>query len=116
MFLGGPLGNGKQWFPWIHIEDLINILIHTIKTESLQGPVNIASPGIVRMNEFAKTLGKILKRPSLIPVPKFAIRIAVGEFGKYAVMSQKTSVEKILNAGYKFKYENLEDALRDLLQ
>ena len=116
IFLGGPLGNGKQWFPWIHIEDLINILIHTIKTESLQGPVNIASPGIVRMNEFAKTLGKILKRPSLLPVPKFAIRIAVGELGKYAVMSQRASVEKILNAGYKFKFEKLEDALRDLLK
>ena len=115
IFLGGPLGNGKQWFPWIHIEDLINIFIHTIKTESLQGPVNVASPEIVRMKEFAKTLGKILRRPSLIPVPKFAIRIAAGELGKYAVMSQRTSVEKILNAGYKFKYEKLEDALRDLL-
>jgi len=115
IFLGGPLGNGKQWFPWIHIEDLINILIHTIKTESLQGPVNVASPGIVRMKEFAKTLGKILKRPSLIPVPKFAIRIATGELGKYAVMSQRVSIEKILNAGYKFKFEKLEDALWDLL-
>ena len=68
------------------------------------------------MNEFAKTLGKILKRPSLLPVPKFAIRIAAGEIGKYAVMSQRTSVEKILNAGYKFKFEKLEDALRDLLK
>ncbi len=116
IFLGGPLGNGKQWFPWIHIEDLINILIHTIKTESLQGPVNVASPGIVRMNDFATSLGKILKRPSLLPVPKFAIRIAAGELGKYAVMSQRTSVEKILNSGYKFKFEKLEDALRDLLK
>jgi uncharacterized protein (TIGR01777 family) len=116
MFLGGPLGNGKQWFPWIHIEDLVNIIIHTINSESLQGPVNIASPGIVRMKEFAKTLGKILKRPSFIPVPNFAIRIAAGEFGKYAVMSQRTPVEKILNAGYKYKFANLEDALKDLLQ
>ena len=116
IFMGGPLGNGKQWFPWIHIEDLINILIHTIKTESLQGPVNVASPEIVRMKEFAKTLGKILKRPSLLPVPNFAIRIAAGELGKYAVMSQRASVEKILNAGYKFKFEKLEDALRDLLK
>jgi len=116
IFLGGPLGNGKQWFPWIHIEDLINIFIHTINTESLQGPVNIASPGIVRMNDFATSLGKILRRPSLIPVPKFAIRIAAGELGKYAVMSQRVSVEKILNAGYKFKFEKLEDALRDLLK
>jgi uncharacterized protein (TIGR01777 family) len=116
MFIGGPLGNGKQWFPWIHIDDIIGIYLYAINNENLSGAVNAASPGIVRMKEFSKTLGKILKRPSLIPVPDFAIRIAAGEFGKYAVMSQNISVEKILNAGYKFKYENLEDALSDLLQ
>jgi len=67
------------------------------------------------MKEFAKTFGKVLNRPSLFPVPKFAMKIATGEVAEYAVMSQRTSVEKILNAGYKFKFEKLEGALRDLL-
>ncbi len=115
IFLGGPLGNGKQWFPWIHIEDLINILIHTINTESLQGPVNIASPGIVRMNEFAKTLGKILKRPSLLPVPNFILKIAVGEFANAIVSGQKVSVDKLLNSGFNFRFTDLENALKNLL-
>jgi len=116
LFLGGPLGNGKQWFPWIHIEDLINIFIHTIETESLQGPLNIASPGIVRMNDFATSLGKVLQRPSIFQVPKFILNIAVGEFANAIVSGQKVSVTKLLNSGYEFKFENLEDALRDLLK
>jgi len=116
IFLGGPLGNGKQWFPWIHIEDLINILIHTIKTESLQGPLNAASPGIVRMNDFATSLGKVLHRPSIFQVPKFILKIAVGEFADAIVSGQKVSVTKLLNSGYEFKFENLEESLRDLLK
>ncbi len=116
IFLGGPLGNGEQWFPWIHIEDLINILTHTIKTESLQGSVNVASPGIVRMNDFATSLGKVLHRPSIFQVPKFILKIAVGEFANAIVSGQKVSSTKLLNSAYKFKFENLEDALRDLLK
>ena len=116
IFLGGPLGNGKQWFPWIHIEDLINILIHTIKTESLQGPLNIASPGIVRMNDFATSLGKVLQRPSFFQVPKFILKIAVGEFANAIVSGQKVSVTKLLNSGYEFKFADLENALKNLLE
>ncbi len=116
IFLGGPLGNGKQWFPWIHIEDLINIIIHTIKTESLEGPVNIASPGIVRMNDFATSLGKVLQRPSFFQVPKFILKIAVGEFANAIISGQKVSVTKLLNSGYEFKFTDLENALKNLLE
>jgi uncharacterized protein (TIGR01777 family) len=115
LFIGGPLGNGKQWFPWIHIEDMIGIYLHAIDNESLNGAVNASSPGIVRMKEFARAFGKVLKRPSLFPVPKFAMKIAAGEVADYAVMSQRTSVDRILTAGYKFKFENLKTALRDLV-
>ncbi len=73
-------------------------------------------PELLRMKEFAKTLGKVLRRPSIFPVPKLAMKIVAGEVADYAVMSQRISVEKILNAGYKFKFENLEEALRDLLK
>jgi len=116
LFIGGPLSTGKQWFPWIHIDDIVGIYLNAIDNEKLSGSVNATSPGIVRMKDFAKTLGKVLKRPSLFPVPKFIMKIAAGEVAEYAVMSQRTSVDKILNAGYRFKFENLEEALKDLLK
>ena len=116
LFLGGYLGNGRQWFPWIHIDDIIGIYLQAIDNKSIKGPINAASPGIVTMKEFAGTLGKILKRPSLFPVPLFALKLVVGELGEYAVMSQRTSVDKILNAGYKFKFEELEESLADILK
>jgi len=115
LFIGGPLGSGRQWFPWIHIDDIVGIYIQAIDNENFSGAVNGASPGIVTMKDFAKTLGKVLKRPSIFPVPKFIMKIAAGEVAEYAVMSQRTSVEKIIDAGYKFKFENLDEALRDLL-
>ena len=115
LFIGGPLGNGRQWFPSIHIDDIVGIYLHAIDNPNVTGAMNGTAPGIVTMKQFAKTLGKNLSRPSLFPVPKFALKIAVGELGEYAVMSQRTSVEKIIKSGYKFKFENLEGALRDLL-
>jgi uncharacterized protein (TIGR01777 family) len=115
IFLGGPLGNGKQWFPWIHIEDLINIIIHAIKTDSLLGPVNIASPGIVRMNDFATSIGKVLQRPSFFQVPKFILKIAVGEFADAIISGQKVSVDKLLKSGFNFRFVDLENALKNLL-
>jgi len=116
LFIGGPLSTGKQWFPWIHIDDIVGIYLHAIDDENLNGSVNAASPGIVRMKDFAKILGKVLKRPSIFPVPKFIMKIAAGEVAEYAVMSQRTSVDKILDAGYKFNFEKLEEALRNLLK
>ena len=114
LFVGGPLGNGRQWFPWIHIDDIVGIYLHAIDNADLTGAVNAASPGIVRMNEFAKTFGKVLHRPSLFKIPKFAMKIVAGEVADYAVMSQRISVNKVLNAGYKFKFESLEEALSNL--
>jgi uncharacterized protein len=115
LFAGGPLGNGKQWFPWIYIDDLVGIYLHAIDNENINGPVNAASPGIVRMKEFARTFGKVLHRPSYLPIPKLILKLAAGELGEHAIDSQKISVEKLLKSGYKFKFENLEDALKDLL-
>jgi uncharacterized protein len=116
LFVGGPLGNGKQWVPWLHIDDIIGIYLHAIDSENVSGAINAASPGIVRMKEFAKQFGKVLKRPSLLPVPKFIIKLIVGELGEYAVMSQRISVEKIIKSGYKFRFEKLDEALGDLLR
>ena len=114
LFVGGPLGNGRQWFPWIHIDDIVGIYLHAIDNADLTGAVNAASPGIVRVNEFARTFGKVLHRPSLFKIPKFAMKIVAGKVADYAVMSQRISVNKVLNAGYKFKFESLEEALSNL--
>lgn len=115
LFLGGYLGNGKQWFPWIHIDDIVEIYLYIIANENINGPVNAASPGTVRMKDFAGTLGKVLNRPALFPIPKLAVKLLKGELGNYTTDSQRICVDKILKSGYKFRFENLNDALRDLL-
>jgi uncharacterized protein len=116
LFIGGPLGSGKQWFPWLHIDDVVRIYIHAIDNKNLSDAVNAASPNIVRMKEFAKTLGKVMKRPSLFPVPEFVLRIVVGEAAGTVVTGQRVSVDKLLNSEYKFGFENLEEALAELLR
>lgn len=116
LFVGGPIGNGKQWFPWIHIDDIVGIYKYAAENENLSGAVNAASPNICTMKEFAKTLGKVLNRPSFFSVPKFALKLAIGEAGDVVLMGQRVSVAKLLSSGYKFKFENLEEALKDLLK
>jgi uncharacterized protein len=116
LFIGGSLGSGKQWFPWIHIDDIVGIYIHAIDNKNLSGAVNSASPNIVRMKEFAKTLGKVMKRPSLFAVPEFVLRIVVGEAAGTVVTGQRVSEDKLLNSEYKFGFENLEEALAELLR
>lgn len=115
-FIGGPLGNGKQWSSWLHIDDIVGIYIYAIENKNLSRAVNAASPNPVRMKEFANTLGKVLNRPSLFPVPKFVLKIVVGEAAEVVTASQRVDVKKLLRSGYVFKFENLEDALRKLLK
>jgi hypothetical protein len=115
-FIGGPLGNGKQWVSWLHVDDIVRIYLHALDSPQLQGPVNAASPNSVRMREFGNTLGKVLKRPALFPVPKFILRMVAGEAAKVVTASQKIDVNKLLDSGYKFKFEKLEDTLIDLLR
>lgn len=115
LFIGGPLGSGKQWFPWLHIDDIVGIYLFAIDNKNVSGIFNAASPGIVRMKEFASTLGKVLHRPSIFPVPKFALKIAVGEASSAVTASQRVEAKKIIEFGYKFRFEKLEEALKDLL-
>lgn len=115
LFAGGPLGNGRQWFPWIHTDDIVNLYIHSIENESVQGAINASSPHQVTMKDFAKTLGKVLKRPSLFPVPEFILKIVIGEVASEIISSQRMDVIKVLKTGFKFRFEKLEDALINLL-
>ncbi len=114
LFIGGPLGSGKQWFPWIHLDDILNIYIYLLDNNNLNGAFNACSPNPATMNEFAKTLGKVMKRPSFFTVPKFALTFAAGEIADSITASLKAVPKKLLEHGYKFKFENLKDALTDL--
>ncbi len=115
LFVGGHLGNGKQWFPWIHIDDIVNLYVHSIENESVNGAINASSSHQVTMKDFANTLGKVLKRPSLFPVPVLILKIVIGEVASEIISSQRLDVTKILKSGFKFRFEKLEDALNDLL-
>ena len=114
LFIGGPLGNGNQWFPWIHLDDIANIYIYLLDNKKLHGAFNACSPNPVTMNEFAKTLGKVMKRPSFFKVPKFALTLAAGEVADIVTASLKVIPEGLLEQGYKFKFANLKDALENL--
>jgi len=116
LYIGGPLGSGNQWFPWIHISDVAGIFLFSIDDESLKGVVNCCAPNIVTMNEFCKSLGMILKRPSLFRVPEFILKIILGESSDVVLKGAKVIPQKIIEAGYKFKFENVEDALRSILK
>jgi len=116
MFFGGPLGNGKQWSSWLHIDDIVAIYLHALENVSISGPINAVSPNPITMNEFAKALGKVLNRPSLFSVPKFMLKIIIGEGAEVVTGSQKVIPDKLIKNGYKFKFTKLEDALNDLLK
>jgi len=113
-FVGGPLGSGKQWFPWIHIADEVAAIMRAIDSD-LRGPVNLASPGIVTMKEFARGLGKALHRPSWAPVPAAPLKILLGEFALVLLEGQRAVPKKLIDTGFKFRFPDLEAALGDLL-
>jgi uncharacterized protein len=113
-FVGGPIGSGKQWFPWIHLQDEVDAILFSLDHQTLQGPVNLAAPGIVDMKDFAKALGRALHRPSWAPVPAPALRLAVGEFAEALLSGQRAIPKKLESAGFKFKFPTLDAALADI--
>ncbi len=113
---GGVVGGGGQYFPWIAIDDLIGAIHHALITESLSGPVNAAAPQQVTNREFTKTLGRVLGRPTLFPLPAFAVRLAFGEVADELLLaSQRVEPARLLASGYRFRFPDLESALRHLL-
>jgi uncharacterized protein (TIGR01777 family) len=114
LFAGGSIGKGDQWFPWIHIEDIINVYLFVLNNE-ISGVLNGTSPNPVTMREFAKTLGKVLHRPSFFTVPEFVLKLAVGEGAQSILSSLRVIPQKLIKNSFKFKYEHLEPALISLL-
>jgi len=114
--LGGTIGDGRQYWSWITIDDLIGIIQHAIKTDYLIGPVNAVVPEAVTNAEFTKVLGKVLSRPTLLPMPAFAARLAFGEMAD-ALLLSSTRVEptRLLKTEFEFRHPDLEEGLSDLL-
>lgn len=115
MFVGGPLMPGDQWMPWVHYDDIAGIYAWATHEPSVSGPINACAPNPQRSRDFSKALGQAAGRPSWFPVPVFALKLVLGEVAPYMVFSQRPSVDKIVSAGYRFKYPELLPALREVL-
>lgn len=116
MGMGGPIGSGRHYVSWIAIDDALGAVVHALSSETLRGPMNVASPGPVTHLEFARTLGRVLGRPTLLAVPAFGLRLLFGEMATEVLLaSQRLEPARLLSTGYEFRYPNLEGALRHLL-
>jgi hypothetical protein len=114
--LGGRLGDGSQWMSWISIDDVAGALLHLILNQTLAGPVNVTAPEPVRNRDFTRTLGRLLSRPTLFPVPSTAIRLVLGEMADSTLLaSARVLPERLLGSGYRFAHPDLETALRHVL-
>jgi len=113
-FVGGPLGDGKQWFSWVHIDDDVNLFLYALDN-SVQGPLNAVAPTSKQMDEFAETLGSVMSRPSAISVPRAALEALFGEAANIIAEGQKAFPKRAIESGFAFKYSELPAALKDIL-
>ena len=114
-FVGGPIGSGRQWMPWIHLADEVGLLLWAIES-TVRGPLVAAAPNAVRMKDFARALGRALRRPALFPVPAPVLRLAVGEMAEILLDGQRARPIKALEGGYKFRFTDVQAALDDVLR
>nr|WP_314877815.1 TIGR01777 family oxidoreductase [uncultured Pseudomonas sp.] len=112
--LGGPLGNGRQWMPWIHIDDQIGLIDFLMRHNDASGPYNACAPEPVRNRTFAKCLGKALHRPALLPMPAFVLKAGLGELSTLLLGGQRARPTRLLEAGFTFRFNDLQSALDNL--
>lgn len=113
--MGGPIAGGRQWFPWIHVDDVVGLVLHVLDEATLSGPVNLVAPGILRQGEFAKELGHAVHRPAVTPTPGFAIKLRLGEGAQIVVQGQHAVPRAALESGYVFRFTEASAALADLV-
>jgi uncharacterized protein (TIGR01777 family) len=113
LFAGGPIGTGRQWFSWIHREDLVRLILFCIDRPDIQGVFNATAPNPVRMKEFCRLLGEVMNRPSWLPVPDFALEILLGEGAKVVLEGQRVLPTATEAIGFEYRYPELEAALRE---
>jgi len=115
--LGGPIGSGQQYWSWVAIDDVVRAIHHALGAETLHGPVNVVSPDPVRNREFVRALGRVLGRPTLLPMPALVVRVLFGQMGEELLLSsQRVEPIRLLASGFVFQYPDLDGALRHLLR
>jgi uncharacterized protein (TIGR01777 family) len=114
LFVGGPLGSGRQGFPWVHRDDAVGAILYVLSTPAVDGPVNISAPETLTMAQFCSILGHVLHRPSWLPVPSLILRIVLGEMSAVVLSGQKIIPRKLLDLRYNFKYPNAMQALKNI--
>lgn len=115
LMVGGPIGDGRQWFPWIHLDDEVGALRFLLEREEARGAFNLSAPHPVTNRELTQTLARVLGRPGLLPAPGFALRIALGEMADSLLQGQRAVPSRLADLGYAFRWPDLEPALRNLL-
>ncbi|KAJ8767214.1 hypothetical protein K2173_013611 [Erythroxylum novogranatense] len=115
MFAGGPLGSGQQWFSWIHLDDIVNLIYEAILNPSYKGVINGTAPNPVRLSEMCNHLGNVMGRPSWLPVPDFAIKTILGEGASVVLEGQKVLPTRAKELGFQFRYPYVKDALKAIL-
>jgi len=114
-YLGGPVGSGEQWLSWIHQQDQVRAFLFVLEHPELIGPVNFTAPNPVRNRDFAKALGKVLNRPAILPAPAFMLHLLYGEFADAILTGQRVLPQKLLAAGFEYRFPTIDQALQDLL-
>ncbi len=115
--VGGVIGSGKQWMSWVSLDDLVEVVNFAIENENIRGAINVTSPNPVTNEEFTKTLGDVLYRPTFLPLPEFAVNLVFGEMGDALLIdSTKVLPKRLLDAGFKFKYPELRSALENAVK
>lgn len=115
-YAGGKIGNGKQWVPWVHLDDVAGAILHALGEPSLFGPMNVCAPTAVTNAELSRAIGKVLHKPALLPAPAFALKLLYGEGAEPILTGQRAVPRVLLSHGYSFRFVDLETALRDLLE
>ncbi|MDX1458076.1 MAG: TIGR01777 family oxidoreductase [Marinobacter sp.] len=114
--LGGKIGSGKQYMPWVHRDDVVNALTWMAETDTASGAYNVVSPNPARNAEFTASLAKVLKRPAFLPAPSFALRAALGEMARLLLTGQNARPQRLQEEAFQFSYQDLEPALRDAIR
>jgi len=115
LFAGGPIGSGRQWFSWIHVDDLVNLMLQALTKPEIDGVYNATAPKAVRMADLSQTLGQVMNRPSWLPVPAFAIEALLGDGAIVVLEGQQVIPKRTVETGFEYKYPNLQSALTQIL-